>query len=73
MTHANAGTRIREARDGRGWTQQDLAHKADLTTKTVSTAENYPSAVSRSTLRRIAKTLGLDPDELVAAAVEVAS
>jgi transcriptional regulator with XRE-family HTH domain len=63
MTRTPVGTRIRTARERKGWTQQDLAAAADLAIKTISVAENG-GMVSRKSLRRMAEHLGLDFLEL---------
>jgi transcriptional regulator with XRE-family HTH domain len=59
MRQADAATAIKGARKARGWTQQEFAHYADLTTKTVSNMENGIKVSDRS-LRKAAATLGLD-------------
>lgn len=50
---------MRAARVERGWTQQELAHHADLAYKTVSTVENGGPCRPK-TLRRIGDALGID-------------
>jgi transcriptional regulator with XRE-family HTH domain len=70
MTPANAGTQIKQAREARGWTQQDLSHRAHISLKTIWAAENGES-VRRNTIRRLAEVLNLDSEDLLAQ--EVAS
>lgn len=71
MAQANAGEMVKAARARKGWTQQDLAHHADLTYKTISTVENG-GTVRPKTLRKIAEVLDLDVIDLLPP-VEVAS
>lgn len=64
MGQANAGERIKQLREAKGWSQQTLAHYAGVTTKTVSIAEgNGPSR--RATLTAIAVGLGITLAELL--------
>lgn len=60
----NAGTRIRQLRDQRAWTQEDLAHAAGVSVRTVQRAED--GAMSADTLRALARAL----DESVEAVLE---
>lgn len=54
---------IKELREERGWTQQELARRASLTHQTVSNLENGAS-VQRSTLVLLAQALGVDPEAI---------
>lgn len=64
MNPANAGTSIKQARESRGWTQQDLANYAHLSLKTIWAAETG-EPVRRNTIRRLAEVLGLDSEHLL--------
>lgn len=56
------GQRIREARRARGWTQAELAERVDMTSNTVSRAEQGVYEVPAATRRRIAEALDLPMD-----------
>lgn len=71
METSAGGRRILDERKARGWTQQDLANRAGIAIKTVSTAENGGS-VNRNSLKHIARALGISVEDLQGAA-EVAS
>lgn len=51
------GTAIRELRDKRGVTQEDLAHDAGITVGTLSLIERGRSNPAWGTVKRIAKAL----------------
>lgn len=70
-SQATASSQVKHLRATRGWTQQDLAHAAGMAIKTIWTLESG-GRVSRSTLRRVAVALGVDPSVLLDT-VEVAS
>ncbi len=59
------GARAAQLREGRNLTQEDLAHKAGLSTKTISRFENGRHEGRADTTRRIAEALGVDQTELV--------
>jgi transcriptional regulator with XRE-family HTH domain len=59
MTSGTAAERIKAARKAKGWTQEQLAVYADVTSKTVWTAEKGED-VSDKTLRRLGSALGID-------------
>lgn len=71
MQTLTVGQRIRQLREAKVWTQQDLAHHSGLTYKTISVAEN-DGGVKRKTLDQIAVALGTTLDALEAPS-EVAS
>jgi len=50
--------RIRAARQALGWTQQDLANKAQVSTRTIHAVEKG-SACRQATKRRILSALGV--------------
>ncbi|MCW2922388.1 MAG: family transcriptional regulator [Thermoleophilia bacterium] len=59
------GVRVREAREGRGWTQRDLGAAASLTQKQIFDIENGLRDVRLSTLVRVLDALELGASELV--------
>lgn len=62
------GDEIRRIRQGRGWTQEDLAHEAGIDRKSVNRVEqgNYSPSVDR--LFVIADALGVAASTVLAAA-----
>jgi transcriptional regulator with XRE-family HTH domain len=63
------GDAARKARDGRGWTQFQLAHQAQLSTSWISKTERgEPPAPSLEDLFKLANALGIPVTDLVAAA-----
>jgi transcriptional regulator with XRE-family HTH domain len=61
----HAADRLTELRLARGWTVEELAHQAGVSTKTVSRLQNAHSEPRQSTVRRIAEALEVDPAELL--------
>lgn len=59
------GLRVVQLREQHGWTQEDLAHAAEVSVKTVSRLENGRHDGRRSTVERIAKALGVDEATLL--------
>lgn len=59
-----AGTRVAEERQLRGWNQETLAHEAGVAVKTLSRYENAHTVPERDTIEKIARALGLSPDEI---------
>ena len=59
------GDRLRDARVRRALTQEELAEKADVGTNTVARLERNESEPHMSTLRKLARALGVDPAELI--------
>jgi transcriptional regulator with XRE-family HTH domain len=51
-------------RGRRGWTQRELARRADITIETVSRIENGRRPPSTMTLHKLATALEMDFDEL---------
>lgn len=70
MNPVNAGELLKQARESKGWTQQELAQYAHLSLKTIWAAETGGS-VNRNTIRRLAEVLDVDAHSLLAR--EVAS
>lgn len=58
------GKAIRQLREKRGATQEDLAHKADVTTGTLSLIERGHANPTWGTLKGIAAALGISMGEL---------
>jgi transcriptional regulator with XRE-family HTH domain len=57
---------IRELRDAKGWTQEQLATEAGITRATVNRLENSRSAsIDFAVLERLAKALGVAPGLLI--------
>lgn len=52
-----AGARVARLREAQGWSQEDLAQKAQLSTKTISRFENGKHEGRRDTIKRIAAAL----------------
>lgn len=59
------GDRIREAREAKGWTQEDLADKAQISKGFLSDVENNKRNVSAENALRIADALGISLDYLM--------
>jgi len=58
------GERIRELRTEKGWSQDELAHRADLHRTYVGGVERAERNVTLQTVEKLAKALGLHPWEL---------
>ena len=60
------GTRLRQARERRVLTQEDLSQLAGVTEATISRMENGKSGPTRpSTVRKLAEALGVEPGWLL--------
>ena len=59
------GTRIRQIRINRGWTQENLAEKADMDFTSIGAAERGVRNLSLKSLARVADALGVQIEELV--------
>lgn len=59
------GQRVALLREQQHLTQEDLAHKADVSVKTVSRFENGKHEGRADTARKIAAALGVDPSDLM--------
>ena len=59
------GLRVRQLREARGWSQEDLAEKADLHRTYVSGIERGTRNPTLTVLARIAGGLGMTLDELL--------
>jgi transcriptional regulator with XRE-family HTH domain len=57
---------IRELRESKGWTQQELADKTGVSRQTISKLENgHELDPRKSTLLLLAMAFGIDPQELM--------
>lgn len=59
------GRRLREAREEKGWTQEELADRADLTSVQISRVERGVREVRLTTLLKLVAALGVKPDQLM--------
>src|SRR5687768_17058961 len=59
------GDRIREAREAKGWTQEELADKAQISKGFLSDVENNKRNVSAENALKIADALGISLDFLM--------
>ncbi|MEP1779331.1 MAG: helix-turn-helix transcriptional regulator [Reichenbachiella sp.] len=59
------GTHVRELRKSNGFTQESLAHKADIAFSSVARIEAGQLNTSISTIVRLASALGVDKSELL--------
>ena len=57
--------KIRQLREGRGWSQADLARKAGITRSAVSTYEQGQRTPSADVIRCFAKAFGVSSDYLL--------
>ena len=66
------GQNLRRLRERRGWTQAQLAERADLSVKMVQKIEHAQSSPSIATLDTLCKALDVTPAELFAGQGQVA-
>jgi ribosome-binding protein aMBF1 (putative translation factor) len=59
------GEKVRAERIRRAWTQEDLARKAGLLTRTVSLFEQGKSVGTDKTIHKLSVALDIDPRELI--------
>ena len=57
--------KLRQLRHERGWTQEELAHRAGLDRNYVGMLERCENAATVDTLERLAGALGIDALELL--------
>jgi len=59
--------RLRKLRDSKGWTQEELAEKADLAYRHMQRLESLknPPPAKIDTLAKLAKALGMTPSKLI--------
>lgn len=60
-----AGQRLAQLRDAKGWSQEDLARKTELSVKTISRFENGRHDGRRDTVRRLVDALEIDEVDLI--------
>jgi transcriptional regulator with XRE-family HTH domain len=60
------GRRLKALRQAKGWTQQELADKAELTPAFLSYLENGSRSGSLESLLKLAQALGVEPEALLA-------
>lgn len=56
--------RIVELRDERDWTQEDLAHRAGISTRSISNIENCVFSATIDTVHKLATGLRVEPRDL---------
>ncbi len=59
------GAKVRAARLGRGWTQEDLAYKTGLASVQVSRIERGKREIRLTTLLRLLRALDVAPSDLL--------
>lgn len=59
-----AGLRLAQLREARGWTQRELSDQSGVSEKTISRFENGRYEGRRGTVRSLATALGVDPDDI---------
>ena len=65
------GNKVRKYRESKGWSQEDLAFRLDVTQGTISNIESDKSIPNSILLNNIAKTLEVDLNELLNDSVQV--
>ena len=58
------GQKLYTLREERGWSQEDLAEKADVSRQTVSNWENDKVQIDAEKLKRLSEVFGVGMDEL---------
>jgi transcriptional regulator with XRE-family HTH domain len=64
------GDRIKQLRDARALTQEEVAEKAGITVAALSRIERNNAEPRPTTRRKLARALGVEPEELVKAGGE---
>ena len=59
------GKRVRELREQRGWSQEELAERAGMNWLQVGHIERGASDVKLSTIRKLAKAIGVRASDLI--------
>jgi len=57
--------RVRQVRNERGWTQEDLSDKVGLSVRYIGQIERNQASPSVRVLGRLSQALGVDPAELL--------
>jgi len=65
MTEDRPGARIRQLRRWKTMTQEDLARATNLSRASICNIEKGKQQPSLSSIRQIAKVLGVDPKEIM--------
>ena len=65
------GNKVRRYRESKGWSQEDLAFRLDVTQGTISNIESDKSIPNSILLNNIAKTLEVDLNKLLNDTVQV--
>ncbi|CAD7798554.1 hypothetical protein CHRY9390_00353 [Chryseobacterium aquaeductus] len=65
------GSKVRKHREAKGWSQDDLAFRLDVTQGTISNIESDKSIPNSLLLNRIAKELEVDINELLNEGIQV--
>ena len=60
-------TRLRQIRNEKDWTQEELGDRADLSVRYIGQIERNQTTPSIEVLGRLAKALGVSPGELLTA------
>jgi transcriptional regulator with XRE-family HTH domain len=63
--YAELATKIRKLRNKKGWSQEELADRADLHRTYISHIENAKREISVETMCKIAKGFGISPSDLM--------
>ena len=58
-------TNLRRVRNARGWTQEELADRAGLSSRYIGAIERAAVSASVTVIGQLAEALGSDPAELV--------
>ena len=72
QTHAALGRAVRDLRDARGVSQEDLAHLSGMHRTYLGGIERGERNVSYANLLRLAEALGVAPSQLLARAERLA-
>ena len=67
-TDSGGMLRVRELRDARGWTLQELADRLETSAATVHKIETGKTWIGRDMLRRLCVALDVEPHEVFASA-----
>ena len=59
-------TRVRLARQAKGWTQEELADRTGLSVRYIGQLERHQTSASVDVLEQIAGAFGVSPPELLA-------
>ena len=71
MVSMSIGTRIKKIRESKGLSQEELAHKSDVSQSTISSIESSKSMPSALNLYKITKVLEVDLEEILSKSGEM--